>query len=110
MKNIEKTHNGLMADNIDKEFKGYTMEELRYQRALLLVKKEYLKERALMSAMTLKERLPVMKGKPAFAGLASKGIPGKLIRGLDFADYVMLGFQAIKIGKKVSAFLRKKKK
>lgn len=104
-----KAHNGDGADMM-KEFKGYTMEELKYQRALTLVKKEFLKEKALRQTMAIKDRLPVVNGSSPLSGIKPSGMVGKLVKGLDFADYIMLGIQAVKIGKKVGSLFRKKKK
>lgn len=90
-------------------FKGYTMEELRYRRALLLLKKEFLKEKAIAEVLSVKENIPIVNGKSPLTGTPN-GIIGKLLKGLSFADYVMLGFQVVKIGGKLKNLFKKKKK
>lgn len=106
----EEKNKETQADVSGPEFKGYTLEELRYQLALTLVKKEFLKEKALHQTLAIKDQIPLVNGKsPVKVGLPG-GLFGKLMRGLDFADYIMLGFQAVKIGKKLGTVLKKRKK
>lgn len=94
----------------EKEFKGYTLDELKYQRALLLLKKEFLKEKAIKEANLVKERIPVLNGSSALSHFSSKNILGRVIKGLNYADYIMLGFSVFNAGKKViSLFSRIKK-
>lgn len=95
--------------NLEPEFKGYTMEELKYQRALLALKKEFMKEKALHTATAIKEQVPLLGGKSSFAKWEPKGITGKIFKSLDFADYVMIGMQGLRIGKKISSLFKKKK-
>ena len=92
----------------ESEFQGYTMEQLRYQRALLLVKREFMRDKALKETKKIKEQIPVINGKSAFSGVTPRGIIGKLVHGLDFADYLLLGFQAVRIGRKVGGLFRRK--
>lgn len=89
------------------EFKGYTLDELRYQRALLLVKREFLREKAMKEVAKIKEHIPGM-GSSSGNGIPAKGVLGKLVNGLDWADYLMLGFQAWRIGKKLGGKFRRK--
>ena len=92
----------------EQDFKGYTLNELRYQRAILLVKREFLKEKAFKEAHRIKQRLPFVGGESAFSHITPKGVVGKLISGLNVFDYLMLGFQALRIGKKVTGLFKKK--
>lgn len=91
------------------EFNGYTLDELRYQRALLLIKREFLREKAVKETQKIKNQIPLVNGKSSLSEITPKGVLGKLVRGLDFADYLLLGFQALRIGKKVGSIFRKKK-
>ena len=109
---MKKDGKEMTKDNPTKEekgFEGYTMSELQYQRALLLVKREFMREKALGEVNKIKSRIPVVNGKSAFSNLSASGVAGKLIKGLNFADYLLLGFQALKIGKKVTSIFRKRK-
>ena len=92
------------------DFKGYTLEEVRYQRALLLLKKEFLREKALGEISEVKSRIPLLNGKSTLGSLSSKSMIGRVLKGLNYADYLMLGFSIFNAGKKVLSFMRKKKK
>lgn len=84
------------------DFKGYTMEELRYQRALLLIKREFVKEKALKEVKKIKEQIPLINGSEGHSSKGS-GLLGKMMKSLSFIDYVLLGFQAIRIGRKFTS-------
>ena len=92
------------------EFKGYTLAELRYQRALVLLKREFLKEKAMEETKAVKKRIPMLNGKSPLDSMNPTGIVGKVVRGLNYADYLMLGFSIFNAGKKVFSLFRKKKK
>lgn len=94
--------------NPEEDFKGYTMEELKYQRALLALKKEYLKEKALHTVAAVKEEIPVLNGQSAISGLQSKGLLGKIFKTLSFADYLLLGVQGLRIGRKIGTMFKRK--
>lgn len=90
-------------------FKGYTIDELRYQIALLALKKEFMKEKAIDASMKIKDRIPMLNGKSPLSGITPRGIMGKIIKGLNFTDYILLGLQLLTIGKKVGGVFKKKK-
>lgn len=85
------------------DFKGYTLAELRYRRALVVIKREYMREKALKDVTKIKQQLPFVGGHSQH-----NGIMGKLMRGLSFADYFILGLQALRIGKKIGSRFKKK--
>lgn len=93
----------------EEEFKGYTLDELRYQRALLLIKREFLRDKAIEESKKIKDKIPLINGNSGLGEITTKGVIGKVIRGLDFADYLLLGFQAIRIGKKFGSMFKRKK-
>lgn len=108
MKNKEKELPAKVSPEHEEEFHGYTMEELRYQRAILAVKREFLKEKALKEVHKVKAGMPFVNGNSAFGEITPKGVVGKLVKGLNLFDYLMLGFQAVRIGKKMTSVFRKK--
>ena len=110
MKKNEITKSDGTANVAEEEFKGYTLDELRYQRALLLLKREYLKEKALKETKAVKERIPVLNGKSPLNALTPRGMVGRVMRGLNYADYLMLGFSVFTAGKKVFSLFKRKKK
>ena len=89
------------------DFKGYTLQELQYQRALLLVKREFLRDKALKESARIKQQIPILNGKSALSNITAKGILGKIVHGLDFADYILLGLQTFRIGKKALKFFKR---
>lgn len=99
----------LLASDSDADFKGYTMEELQKLRLAVRFRKEVKKEQAIKECMKIKNQVPVINGKPVFSGVSSKGIMGKVFSGLNLFDYLILGFQALRIGKKVGTIFKRNK-
>ena len=111
MKNKDTENDGALrieSGAAEHEFRGYTMEELKYQRALLLIKREFLREKALKETNKLKERIPVINGKTNIMGSLGKGLLGKITTGLGFVDYILIGMQALKVGRKVGSLFRRR--
>ena len=96
--------------NKTEEFKGYTLEELKYQRALILLKREFLKEKAMEDVKEVKSRIPLLNGKSPLDSMSPTGIVGRVVKGLNYADYLMLGFSVFNAGRKVFSLFRKKKR
>ena len=96
--------------NGESEFQGYTLDELKYQRALLILKKEFLKEKVLKEANGIKSKIPVFNGKSPLSMISPTGMIGRVAKGLNYADYLMLGFSVFNAGKKIFSLFRKKKK
>lgn len=91
-----------------KEFAGYTLEELKHQRALALVKKEFLKQKAMNDIDSFKSKLP-FNGNSPFGNISPKGILGKVVKGLNYADYFMIGLSVFSAGRKVMSLFRKRR-
>lgn len=113
MKEIAKTNKktALSVSDPEPTFKGYTIEELRYQRALVTLQKEFCKSKLERNINTLK------KTNPLSPTTAASSLPGKfgvvatkLLSGLNYLDYAMLGFSLFGSAKKVYSFFHRKKK
>lgn len=113
MKEIVKTNNTdpLTGSESEPLFKGYTIEELRYQRALVTLQKEFCKSKLERNISSLK------KSNPLSPNTAASSLPGKfgflatkLLSGLNYLDYAMLGFSLFGSARKVYSFFHKKKK
>lgn len=112
MNEIKKTED--VAKSIthpDVQFKGYTLEEIRYQRALVALQKEFCKTKILRNVHNLQ------KSNPLAPSSAVKSMPGKvgfvaskLLTGLNYLDYAMLGFSLFSSARKVYSFFHRKKK
>lgn len=68
----------------DPEWKGYTIDELRYQKAFALARVEIQKEKMAIAASQLKEGMP---------GVKAHGIYGKLLGSLNYLDYVIIAYK-----------------
>ncbi len=92
------------------EFNGYTLQELRYQRALASLKKEFAKEKALASLNAMKEKTAIgrLSGKVSTLGKTGGLLP-KVLSSLNYADYAMLGFSVFGTVRKVWKFFKRKK-
>lgn len=92
------------------EFGGYTLQELRYQRALASLKKEFAKEKALaeLNAIKKKTALGRLSGKVSNFGKTGGLLP-KVLSSLNYADYAMLGFSVFSTVRKVWKFFKRKK-
>ena len=111
MKATDETNKGGVPSPAEEEnFKGYTLDELRYQRALIMLKREFLKEKAVQQTQSLRKRIPVINGKSPLSGMSPQSMVGRVIRGLNYADYIMLGISAFTAGKKIFSLFKKKKK
>ncbi len=91
-------------------FDGYTLDEIRHQRALIAVRKEFAKAKILQQVDALKERNPFAPDGTLKAATRLGNIPTKIVRGLNYTDYIMMGFSAIGTVRKVLSFFKKKKK
>lgn len=97
--------------NPKNKFKGYTLEELRYQRALVLLQKEFCKSRITRNVRNLQ------KSNPFSPSASAKSLPGKvglvfskLMTGLNYIDYAMIGFSLFGAVRKVSSIFRRRRK
>lgn len=99
----------LPEEEAPKKFKGYTLEELRYQRAIVALKREFAKSKTLAGASKLKKHNPLSSdgGKLPLKGKFG-GIAGRIFTGLNYMDYIMLGYSLFKSGRKIFSFFRKK--
>ena len=95
----------------DKDFKGYTIEEIRFQRALLAMEADFSKTKILKSWNNLQKMNPL---SPASAASSLPGKAGsiafKLIKGLNYMDYVMLGWSLFNGSRKVLSFFKGRRK
>ena len=111
MNEIKKTEVVAKSITHPETFKGYTLEEIRYQRALVALQKEFCKAKMMRNVHTLQ------KSNPLSPSNAVKSMPGKvgfvaakLLTGLSYIDYAMLGFSLFSSARKVYSFFHRKKK
>lgn len=92
-----------------KEFKGYSMEELRYQRAILLMKKEFCKSKIIHDIDRVRRNgiFGRFKGETKTHRIGS--LTTKLLSGLNYLDYAMVGASLFGTGKKIYNLFKHKK-
>lgn len=90
-------------------FKGYTLDEIRYQRALVALKREFCKSKLLNNVNQVKRHNPLTGNASSPAGKVGS-IASKLITGMSYLDYVMIAISVFGTARKVTSFFRKKKK
>lgn len=93
------------------EVKGMTIREIRYQRALTALQKEFCKQKMETDMVKLKNLSPFSKnysGKNKSFGRAA-GLAGKLMGGMNYLDYAVIGFSVFSNIRKILGFFKKKK-
>lgn len=100
-------------DAAAEEFAGYTLDDLRYRRAVLALHKEFAKEKFLTKVSKIQSASPFSKSYiPSKGGNLGKvgAIAGKVMNGLNYLDYAVLGYSAFSAVKKVFGVFGKFKK
>lgn len=95
------------------EFEGYTLDDLRYRRAVVALQKEFAREKMLSQVGKLQKNSPFSKEYvPARGGALGKAgaIAGKVINGLNYLDYAVLGYSAFSTVRKVAGVFGKFRK
>lgn len=89
------------------KFKGYTINEIRYQRALAALQRQFAKEKIISQATRIRKRglfgTSEKKGVMAKAG----GVASKMLTGLNYVDYALIGFSVFGTLRKVFKLFRK---
>lgn len=96
--------------NKEKEFKGYTIEEIRFKRALVALEADFCKTKMAKSWGNIQDSNPLMPGnKASFTGKAG-ALALKMVNGLNYLDYILLGLSVFKGTKKVFSLFKGKRK
>ena len=98
-----------------RQVKGLTISEIRYQRALVALQKEFCKENISAGMRKLQASLPFNKSNDSTSGSKSSAgrvgaIAGKLLGHMNYLDYAIIGFSAFSNIKKVFRLFKKNKK
>lgn len=114
-KNIKKTSVAEGHDDpVAGDFRGYTMEELRYQRAIVALKKEFCKAKVIESVRDIREpRRKKEKGTKQSGAAGALSLAGRVasvvFSNLNTLDYVVMGLSAFGTVKKGIKLIRGKK-
>lgn len=91
--------------------RGMTIDEISHQRALLAVKKEFCKDKMLRDLDKIRGQMPFSGSGESKVGLRSMGsIASRVMSGLGYLDYVLLGVSAFNAVKKVTGIFRRHKR
>lgn len=90
-------------------FKGYSMEDLRYQRALVAMRKEFCKSKIAHSAHRIRKQGFFGRNGSTSRMAHAGNLASKVISGLSYLDYVMIGMSMFGTGRKIYKFFRGKK-
>lgn len=90
-------------------FKGYTLSDLKYRRAVVALQKEFAKEKIMEDLDHMRGWNPLssLEGNSKAAKTAS--LARKVLGGLNYLDYILIGFSLFSSGKKFFRLFRSKK-
>lgn len=90
------------------EFKGYTIEEIKYQRAMLALRKEFCKAKLMQTVGEMRpQRKPGKHNAPKFKLFTT--VASKVLSNLNALDYVLMGVSLLGTAKKGLRLFKKKK-
>lgn len=107
IKQKEKAAKDIVAP--EKEFKGYTIEEIRFQRALVAMEADFCKAKIFKSWDNIIEGNPLIPGNKLPVPSKVGNLALKMFSGLNYLDYVLLGFSLFKGAKRIFSLFRPKK-
>lgn len=91
-------------------FKGYTIEEIRFQRALLAMEADFSKTKLIKSWNNIQKLNPLSPSSGGSLPVKAGSIAMKVVNGLSYMDYIMLGWSVFTGAKKIFSFFKKGKK
>ena len=108
IKENEKVAKDIMTP--EKEFKGYTIEEIRFQRALVALEADFCKTKILKGVKRLQDLNPLMPGNKSSLPGKAGALALKMVNGLNYVDYILLGLSVFKGTRKIFSFFKGRKK
>ena len=93
----------------ENEFKGYTIEEIRFHRALVAMEADFCKTKIQKSLYNLQKVNPLAPNNMSLPGKAGS-IALTLLNGLNYMDYILLGFSAFTGVRKIFSFFKGKRR
>lgn len=92
-----------------KPAKGLTISEIRYQRALVALQREFCKEKINVGISNVKSfSFFNKKGSKSSLGNKTGAIAQKVLGGMNYLDYAIIGFTVFSNVKKIFKFFKKK--
>lgn len=91
------------------QFKGYSLNDLKYRRAVVALKKEFARQKIAEDFYTIRNWRPFDTDGSNKKTSKMVGIARKIMGGMNYLDYAMLGFSVFTSARKVMSFFKKKK-
>ncbi len=112
MEEIKRNNSDKVVKNVEEppHFDGFTLDEIRHHRALIAVRKEFAKAKILEEVDKVKDRNPFAPDGSLKAAQRLGNVPMKIMRGLNYTDYIMMGISAFGTVRKMLSLFKKKKK
>ena len=107
-KDKRKVANEIVSTGSD--FAGYTIEEIRFQRALTAMQADFCKTKFMKSWGNLQKANPLSPNSGSSIPGKAGAVALKLVNGLNYVDYALLGFSLFSGARKVLSFFRRKKR
>lgn len=108
-KNIATTEVAEQVMDEKPSFPGYTLDDIRYRRAVIALKKEFAREKIVEDLNEIRHWNPFSQNGKAKKMSKAGTIARKLIGGLNYLDYAMIGFSLFTSARKVAGFFKPKK-
>lgn len=91
-------------------FKGYSLADIRYYRALTTLQREFCKQKIVADMHRIQKINPLTGGTPSKRNQSGFGaMAGKILSGLSYMDYILLGFRSFSTIRRVFSLFRRKK-
>ena len=107
---MSKNNNSGGIVDTDKDFKGYTIEEIRFQRKIVSKEIEFCKIKFFNSLENIQNSNPFMPGNSSSITSRAGNMALKMFKGLNYLDYVLIGFSVFKGTRKIFSFFKGLKK
>lgn len=92
------------------EFKGYTIEEIRFQRAMVAMQADFCKNKFFKGWTNVQRMNPLSPSSDSSLPAKAGSIALKMVRGLNYIDYILLGFSVFNGLRKFTSFFHKVKR
>lgn len=104
-----------VAPHKSEEFTGYTLKELRFQRTMTEVRRDYVKEKLIgefdnIRTFRFLETRKQRQGSGGWLNPSVMALAGKVFKLFSYADYISLGLSLFQGSRKMFSMFRRKKK
>ena len=94
----------------ENDFKGYTIEEIRFQRALVAMEVDFCKSKILRNWNNLQKSNPLSPASNSSITGKAGSVALKLLNGLNYMDYFLIGLSIFNGSRKFLSLFKRRKK